>query len=100
MKPTGIVRRVDDLGRVVIPKEVRKTLHIDDGDPLELFTDGADIVLKKYGPFEEITAIQNAIDFIMSFGTIDPDRKKKAIAKLEEAMAILNAEIEKGDDLQ
>ena len=51
MKATGIVRRIDDLGRVVIPKEIRRTLRIREGDPLEIFTDqnGA-IVLKKYSP--------------------------------------------------
>lgn len=56
MKATGIVRRIDDLGRVVIPKEIRRTLRIREGDPLEIFTDreGA-IVLKKYSPIGEIT---------------------------------------------
>ena len=51
MKATGIVRRIDDLGRVVVPKEIRRTLRIREGDPLEIFTEqnGA-IVLKKYSP--------------------------------------------------
>jgi len=48
MKATGIVRRVDDLGRVVIPKELRRTLGIKDGDPLEIFTDDSGIWLRKY----------------------------------------------------
>lgn len=49
MKATGIIRRVDDLGRVIIPKEIRRTLKIRDGDPLEIFTDNdGGIVLKKY----------------------------------------------------
>lgn len=52
MKATGIIRRVDDLGRIVIPKEIRKQLHIRDGEPLELFIDGADIVWKKYSPLD------------------------------------------------
>ena len=49
MRATGIVRRLDDLGRIVIPKEIRKTLHIKEGDPLEIFTakDG-EVILKKY----------------------------------------------------
>ena len=50
MKSTGIVRRIDDLGRVVIPKEIRKVLDIQYGDPLEIYTDGESIVLKKYEP--------------------------------------------------
>ena len=51
MKATGVVRRIDDLGRVVIPKEIRKTLRIKEGDPLEIFTDRAGQVrLKKYSP--------------------------------------------------
>ncbi|MEK3722269.1 AbrB/MazE/SpoVT family DNA-binding domain-containing protein [Paenibacillus sp. FSL H8-0034] len=50
MKATGIVRRIDDLGRVVIPKEIRRTFGIAEGDPLEIFVDGGSIVLKKYTP--------------------------------------------------
>ncbi|WP_160045556.1 AbrB/MazE/SpoVT family DNA-binding domain-containing protein [Paenibacillus sp. USDA918EY] len=50
MKATGIVRRIDDLGRVVIPKELRNTLGIKEGDPLEFFMDGDRVVLKKYEP--------------------------------------------------
>lgn len=48
MKATGLVRAVDNLGRVVIPKELRKTMHIEPGDPMEIFVDGENIVLKKY----------------------------------------------------
>ena len=49
MKATGIVRRIDDLGRVVIPKEIRRTLKIKEGDPLELFiTEKGEVVFKKY----------------------------------------------------
>ena len=56
MKATGVVRRIDDLGRVVIPKEIRKTLRIKEGDPLEIFTekDGG-IILRKYSPIGELT---------------------------------------------
>lgn len=56
MKATGIVRRIDDLGRVVVPKEIRRTLRIREGDPLEIFTDReGEIILKKYSPIGEIT---------------------------------------------
>ena len=55
MKATGIVRRVDDLGRVVIPKEIRRTLRIREGDPLEIFTDReGQVILKKYSPIGEL----------------------------------------------
>ena len=56
MKATGVVRRIDDLGRIVIPKEIRKTLRIKEGDPLEIFTDReGGIILKKYSPIGELT---------------------------------------------
>ena len=56
MKATGIVRRIDDLGRVVIPKEIRRTLRIREGDSLEIFTDRqGEIILKKYSPIGELS---------------------------------------------
>ena len=55
MKATGIVRRIDDLGRIVIPKEIRKTLKVREGEPLEIFTDHeGQIILKKYSPMGEM----------------------------------------------
>ena len=56
MKATGIVRRIDDLGRVVIPKEIRRTLRIREGDPLEIYTatDG-EVIFKKYSPVGELS---------------------------------------------
>ena len=55
MKATGIVRRVDDLGRIVIPKEIRRTLKIREGDPLEIYTekDGG-VIFRKYSPMEDL----------------------------------------------
>lgn len=50
MKSTGIVRKVDELGRIVIPKELRRTLNIEEGDGLEIYTEGEQIILKKYEP--------------------------------------------------
>lgn len=56
MKATGIVRRIDDLGRVVIPKEIRRTMHIKEGSPLEIYTDTeGGVIFKKYSPIGEIT---------------------------------------------
>lgn len=63
MKATGIVRRIDDLGRVVIPKEIRRTLRIREGDPLEIFTDReGGVILKKYSPIGELN------DFAREYG--------------------------------
>ncbi len=57
MKATGIVRRIDDLGRVVIPKEIRRTMRIREGDPLEIFTDrDGEVIFKKYSPIGELTS--------------------------------------------
>ena len=56
MKATGIVRRIDDLGRVVIPKEIRRTMRIREGDPLEIYTDvNGEVIFKKYSPIGEIS---------------------------------------------
>ncbi|WP_378955312.1 stage V sporulation protein T [Pelosinus sp. sgz500959] len=55
MKATGIVRRIDDLGRIVIPKEIRRTLRIREGDPLEIYVDReGEVILKKYSPVSEL----------------------------------------------
>lgn len=61
MKATGIVRRIDDLGRVVIPKEIRRTLKIREGMPMEIFTDSSgEVILKKYSPVGEMSQIAEA----------------------------------------
>ena len=55
MRATGIVRRIDELGRLVIPKGIRRTYHIGEGDPIEIYTsDDGEVVLKKYSPVEEL----------------------------------------------
>ncbi|MEG0036304.1 MAG: AbrB/MazE/SpoVT family DNA-binding domain-containing protein, partial [Oscillospiraceae bacterium] len=62
MKATGIVRRIDDLGRVVIPKEIRRTLHIRDGDPLEIYTEkDGEVIFKKYSPVGELSGFAEKI---------------------------------------
>ena len=106
MKATGIVRRIDDLGRVVIPKEIRRTMRIREGDPLEIFTaaDG-EVIFKKYSPmgdFAEFTAqyadvLNKALGMpviicdrdrvIAAAGTSKKDYSDKRISKdLEEIM--------------
>ena len=70
MKATGIVRRIDDLGRVVIPKEIRRTLRLREGTPLEIFTDReGEIILKKYSPMVELTAFAGQYAEAMSQST-------------------------------
>ncbi|AIY80965.1 stage V sporulation protein T [Clostridium botulinum] len=106
MKATGIVRRIDDLGRVVIPKEIRRTLRIREGDPLEIFTDReGGVILKKYSPIGELTdfsreyaeSLQQAIGhvvliadkdaFISASGTPKKDYiERKISSELEEVM--------------
>ncbi|MCU7380825.1 AbrB/MazE/SpoVT family DNA-binding domain-containing protein [Clostridiales Family XIII bacterium ASD5510] len=64
MKCTGIVRRLDDLGRVVIPKELRRIMQIDEGDAIEIYTDADKLVLKKYEPGCVICgSMDNLVDF-------------------------------------
>ena len=60
MKATGIVRRIDELGRVVIPKDIRRTLRIKEGDPLEIFTDRDELMLKKYSPIATLEKFSKA----------------------------------------
>lgn len=68
MKATGIIRRIDDLGRVVIPKEIRKNLRIKEGDNLEIFVQNEDIILKKYSMMNKINDLaQELTDAIYTF---------------------------------
>jgi len=107
MKATGIVRRIDDLGRVVVPKEIRRTLRIREGDPLEIYTDReGEIILKKYSPIGEmglfarqyadalgqttghIVCISDRDQFIAAAGTAKKDILGKPLSReLEEAMS-------------
>ena len=68
MKTTGIIRRIDDLGRIVIPKELRRTLRIRTGESLEIFVDNEDIILKKYSPMESIE--DAALRYVDSFSKV------------------------------
>ena len=96
MKATGIVRRIDDLGRVVIPKEIRRTLRIREGDPLEIFTDReGEIILQKYSPIGELNefakqyvdAISKATGQVIAVSGGRKDIVSKAVHhELEKAM--------------
>lgn len=66
MKATGIIRRIDDLGRVVIPKEIRRNYNIREGEPLEIFLEDGGVVFKKYLPScrdNLVAALQNAANY-------------------------------------
>ena len=68
MRATGIVRRIDDLGRVVIPKEIRRTMRIREGDALEIFTEReGEIILNKYSPIGELGNFAKVLHIIMIY---------------------------------
>ena len=81
MKSTGIVRKVDELGRIVIPIEVRRTLHIAEKDGLEIFVDNEKIILRKYDPSCSCIFCENASEVIEFRGKNVCDRCAKEIAK-------------------
>ena len=68
MKTTGIIRRIDELGRIVIPKEIRKSLRIKNGESLEVFLDGDSIILKKFSQIESLENI--SVDYVEAFNQI------------------------------
>ena len=72
MKSTGMVRHVDELGRVVIPKEIRNSFKIDIGDPLEIFTQGKTVVLTKY----ELTKLRFVNNFFASISAVLPPKSR------------------------
>lgn len=90
MRTTGIIRRVDDLGRIVIPKEIRHTLLIKDGDPMELFIEDDGVVFKKYKAAKSSTdIIEEAIFFVEGDNEIDFEQRQKAISKLRKVLVLL-----------
>lgn len=104
VKATGIVRRIDDLGRVVIPKEIRKTLRIREGDPLEIFTDReGEVILKKYSPIGELSdfaaqyadALYKTSGHIICIADKDAIIAVSGISKKEYVEKALSPELEK-----
>ena len=70
MKATGIVRRIDDLGRIVIPKEIRRTMRLREGDPLEIYTSTeGEVIFKKYSPIGELAPFATQYADVLSNGT-------------------------------
>lgn len=88
MKATGIVRRIDDLGRVVIPKETRKMMGIKEGDPMEIFVDNGAVVLKPYFATEEsLDLISLLKEKTLSYAYLES--REELLQKLDEVEAIL-----------
>ena len=68
MKTTGVIRRIDDLGRIVIPKEIRKNLRIKSGESVEIFVDGDSIILKKFSQIESLENV--SVNYVEAFNQI------------------------------
>lgn len=96
MKTTGIVRRVDDLGRIIIPKEIRRNLGIREGDPLELFVEDNMVCFRKYHVYENIRqAVLSLIGNIENDDLCDKDIKNTAINTLVDLNKYIKQEQEK-----
>lgn len=91
MRATGIVRRIDDLGRVVIPREIRRTLHIKEGDPLEIFTGEGGVTFRKYNPTHDVKGFLNGLKEVLQEDS-DMKRKPEMMEKVKELEALLKAE--------
>lgn len=90
MRATGIVRRIDDLGRVVIPKEIRSRLKIQEGDPFEIAVEGSSVVFTKYDVANDIkAAIDSAKHVALDSTDLSTEKSAAVIAKLEEAKKLL-----------
>lgn len=92
MRATGIVRRVDDLGRIVIPREVRNKLHIEDGQPMELYIEDDSVIFKKYDYTENAeAAIRKAISYIGEEYELNFTLRNNVMAKMKEALELLKS---------
>ena len=95
MKATGIVRRIDDLGRVVIPKEIRRTMRIREGDPLEIYTNaGGEVIFKKYSPIGELS------EFAMQYADAMTGATDKAVLICDRDHCIAASGISKKEVLE
>jgi len=92
MKATGVVRRVDELGRIVLPCELRRTLHINDKDPLEVFVDGDKIILKKY---RRMCLLTGSPDDLIEYN--DKRVSRQAIKEMAEIAGFLKPENSEDD---
>lgn len=97
MKATGIVRRIDDLGRVVIPKEIRRSLGIREGDPLEIYVDSDGIIFRPYTPWKEMPEqVQDIRDrYAESMGSELSDAQSEIIQQMDNLVKLLKQEARK-----
>lgn len=91
MKATGIVRNVDDLGRVVLPKELRRTFGISTGDPMEFFVEGNGIFVKKFDAAADMEQLLDSVErsIKMKETMVQPEKLHALLAKVEEMKAII-----------
>ena len=93
IKSTGIVRRIDDLGRVVIPKEIRRQHNIDEGDPLELFVYGDYLCLKKYSTKPELLEKMDSLLVTLEDTDLFKGVPSEKVAVIKAFADVLNASI-------
>lgn len=97
MKVTGFIRRIDDLGRVVIPKEIRRTLNIHEGDPLEVYVDNNMVILTPYALWKDMSdQVQDIRDrYADSMGAKLTDTQSEIIQQMDNLVKLLNLEARK-----
>ncbi len=93
MKATGIVRQVDDLGRVVIPKEIRRMLGINTGDPVEFYVENDGVIVKRYDAAGDMEQVLDHLEKIIEFkgSLLAPDQQGALVAKLQEMKSIVKS---------
>ena len=92
MKITGIIRRIDELGRIEIPKEIRRAGGLREGDPMEILIDNGCVVFKRYNVATgSKLAIERALDDIRYDWDLDNNTRRDVLEKLKEAIAVLDS---------
>lgn len=91
MKATGIIRRIDDLGRVVIPKEIRRTLRLREGDPMEIYTSDEGVTFKKYDYTQNVSSAISDLEFAVCQED-DIQNKNPILLKIKELREMLSIE--------
>lgn len=94
MSGSGIIRRVDDLGRIVIPREVRRTLHISEGDPFEITVSGGKVILSKYDPASPVRALLRSLR-----AAVEDEPLLKCGMEVRERIAEIEALLKKEEDM-